>query len=113
VQGPPQRSCRPRLLRCVSPRQSLLRQPIGVGMPPLPEERLHLVFGDGLTGAHAAEPGQAVACPPPRGLPALGVVVTQARVTSLRRVERCHLPRQVRVAVPGSQLVQRHHGRGP
>ena len=36
-----------------------------------------------------------------RGLAALGVVVTQAGVTPLGRVERCHLPRQVRVSLPG------------
>ena len=80
-------------------------------MAPLPEERLHLLLGDGLTGAYSADPGQAVAGPPPRGLSALGVVVTQAAVTPLRRIERGHLPRQIRV--PGRQLVQRHHGRGP
>jgi len=81
---------------------------VGVRVPALPEQGAHLRGGH-LRPVLQVDVTQGGAEPLPWGLPALAVVVRQAGVAALRGVERSDLPGQVRVPVPGGQLVKGHH----
>lgn len=80
---------------------------IGVGVQAHPEQRPHLVLGDLLT----LEPEQrcAAALPPTRQVALGGVVIGGVLAALALYIPAGDLPGQVGVAVPGSQLVDRHH----
>src|SRR5579875_3546369 len=78
-------------------------------MPTLPEQGLHLLSRDVVASVDAVDPSQSGAEPLAWRFALLRVVVAQAGVPLLGAVMHRDLPRQVRVTVPGGQLVQAHH----
>ena len=78
------------------------------GVPPLAEQKLHLLLGHHITGGNA-QASQSGPEPRSRRLPLLGVVLRQARGTDLGRVQRGDLAGQVGVAAASAQLVKGHH----
>jgi len=85
-----------------------VHDPVRVGVFALPEQGRHLVLGDLVPAAqvHVTQRGPE---PLSRGLTLLAVVVRQAGVPTVGDVQRGDLPGQVRVPVPGGQLVDGHH----
>ena len=81
---------------------------VGVRVLAFGEQGRHLVCGHVLAGVQV-DVGQGGAEPPAGGLPALAVVVRQPGVPAVGGIHRGDLPGQVRVPVPGGQLVERHH----
>ena len=74
----------------------------------LGEQGRHLLGGHLLPGLQV-DVGQGGAEPHPGGLATLGVVVGQAGVPAVGRIQHGDLPGQVGIPVPGGQLVDRHH----
>jgi len=81
---------------------------VGVGVQALGEQGSHLVLGDQLPDLHV-HVGQSGPQPGAGGLPLLRVVLPETGVPALGVIERSDLPGQVRVPVPGGQLVNRLH----
>jgi hypothetical protein len=75
----------------------------------LTEQSTHVLGGDLVTAVDALQADQAGPEPPAGSLALLGVVGVQPDVTLVGRVQGSNLPRQVRVPIAGSQLVERHH----
>ena len=73
-----------------------------------PEQGLHLLGGDHVAGRQPVDAGQPGADPAAGCLALGGVVVGEAGVAFLGRVQRRDLPGQVVIPRPGGQLVQRH-----
>ena len=74
----------------------------------LGEQGRHLLGGHLLPGLQV-HVGQGRAEPHAGGLPTLGVVVGQGGVPAVGRIQHGDLPGQVRIPIPGGQLVERHH----
>ena len=85
---------------------------LGERVAALPEQVPHVLLGD--LGAHLeVERTESGTEPAARRLALLGVVVGQSGVPAVGGVVHGDLPSEVRVPVPGRQLVQTHHvGRG-
>jgi len=82
---------------------------IGVRVPSLPEQGLHLRLGHHTARRNATQPVQAGTHPLPGGFPLLGVVLPQTRRPSFGGIDCRDLAGQVRIPVPRCQLMQRHH----
>ena len=85
---------------------------VGQRVDAQPEQGVHLIGRDDVTGRQALHPGHPGPDPLPGGLAALGVVGRETcAATQLGRVVGGDLAGQVVVPAPGRQLVQGHHTR--
>jgi putative transposase len=67
-----------------------------------------LTGGHRIAGVQAVDAGQAGADPHPRALATFGVVAGQPDMTLRGRIQRRHLPRQIVIARPSSELMNTH-----
>ena len=98
----------PQVRRGAAQRHHLGADRVSVRVQALGEQGSHLLLGDQLPDLHV-HLGQSGPQPGARGLTLLGVVVPETGVPAVRVIERSDLPGQVRVPVPGGQLVNRLH----
>ena len=77
-------------------------------MHPRPEQSPHLLASHRIPGVQAVDARQARADPHPRALATFGVVGGQPDVTLRGGIQRRHLPRQIVVPRPGSELMNAH-----
>ena len=95
-------------------RRRVLLQQVSVRMPAVAEQRNHLLFVNALADHRGViEFSEPTTEPHTGGLTMLAVVLGQVGVASGRGIVGRDLLDQVRVAVAGTQLVQRHHDELP
>jgi hypothetical protein len=109
VERPPQSRCALGLSGGVPGGDHRRTDRVGVRVPALTEQCLHLLGRHVRSGVDPGQAGEPGTDPHPGGLALLRVVVAQAGVALVGRVRRRDLPGQVGVPVPGGELVQRHH----
>jgi hypothetical protein len=91
----------------------LLLPKLGQRVQAEPEQRAHLLGGHRIVRGQAADPVQAGTDPHPRRLASFGVVRRQPEATLLGRVQGRHLPGQIVIPRPRSELVDAHRHTHP
>ena len=82
---------------------------VALGCRPSPNSAFICSRGDLVTRLDTVKGGESGAEPDAGGFAALGVIIGQPGMALVGRVVHRNLPSQVRIPVPGGQLVQTHH----